>query len=118
MRASGKPTRYAVRQAASRSVERRACPRSDMDQPLLPLPVRGTALGLGPVPATSCGAPEVERSMFERCPPPYCCEPTSDRIGLLAAAHESVFGREGGEPTYVGDVCPQPNCGVMCSVRG
>src|SRR5215831_20705025 len=43
MRASGKPRRYAVRQAASRSVERRACPRSDMDQPLLPLPVRGTA---------------------------------------------------------------------------
>src|SRR4029077_3886535 len=28
------------------------------------------------VPATSCGALEAEPSTFERCPPPYCCEPT------------------------------------------
>jgi hypothetical protein len=28
------------------------------------------------VPATSCGDPEAEPSKFERCPPPYWCEPT------------------------------------------
>ncbi len=31
MRASGKPRRNAIRQAASRSVKRRACPKSDRD---------------------------------------------------------------------------------------
>src|SRR5262245_39039970 len=97
MRASGKPTRYAVCQAASRSVERRACPRSDMDQPLLPLPVRGTAfrqaLGLGLLsqlhlvvllkPSRRCSNDAHLHIAASR---------PDDRIGLLAAAHESVFG--------------------------
>ena len=42
MRASGKPRRNAIRQAASRSVERRACPRSDRDSPLPTFARQGT----------------------------------------------------------------------------
>src|SRR5262249_41486594 len=96
MRASGKPTRYTVRQAASRSVERPACPRSDMDQPLLPLPVRGTAfrraLGLGLLsqlhlvvllkPSRGCSN-DVHLHIAASRP--------DDRTGLLAEAHESVL---------------------------
>src|ERR1700751_1024818 len=94
MRASGKPTRYVVRQAASRSVERRACPRSDMDQPLLPLPVRGTAFRRHRVSGCcpSYIAPEAEPSTFERCHLHIAASRPGDRINLLAAAHESFFG--------------------------
>src|SRR3954454_7729985 len=79
MRASGKPTRYAVRQAASRSVERRACPRSDMDQPLLPLPVRGTAF---------------RRHRVSGCCPSYIlwC-PWADHDGFYNAGSPEVYSR-------------------------